>query len=172
MRRYGCWVLAAVLAILSLSGCVRIRPEATDAERATPAVRPPPAKEEPAEGSAEGYPDEPRPARSAQREGEPPPVTWGALPVPVYPGARLDRRSDHVTPGEKPTAYRNFHYSTRASSGRVLAFYQKRLGTDIQVKKLGRQITVFKDLEKGNVVISIFPSAGRTKIDIQESQKL
>jgi hypothetical protein len=180
MRKW--WVLAVVA--VTVSGCIRIRPEVNPSEESpppsapAPAAAPTPAPDAPAEkqgepGSAAGYPDEapaPQPKAAAPQEAGAA-VTWGPMPAPVYPGAVGSAPTQRVEGGDKPTAYRTFHYSTSAPVARVLAFYRERL-TDIQVLRVGPRVTIIKDLEKGNLVISLYQVSGRTEIDIQESQRL
>lgn len=172
-RGFWSFVIAAII-VSSIPGCMRIRPEVPEGGPGSPVATPPPAREEPRPGSAEDYPGESRgrqPAKPEEEEEELE-VTWGALPVPVYPGAELIEKSDRIDRGEKPIAYRSFTYTARTSVSRVRAFYRKRLGADIQDYQTGRQVTIIKDLEKGNVLINLVPRSGRTEITIQESQKL
>jgi hypothetical protein len=152
MRWLG-WVLVAALVALGVSGCITVR--------------------EP-EPRYKGYPNEPEPAPAApkQETKEAPPVTWGPLPAPVYPKATATGQSERITPGDKPIAYRNFNYTTPDSASRVEAFYRERMGQDIEVRNIGRQVAIFKNLEKGNVTVSIYQASGRTEITIQESQQL
>jgi len=173
------WGFAVAAAVLTASGCMRIRPEATEVQRDTrvrQAPPPSPARQEVTPGSAEGYPDEaPAPAQPSTptKSGDEPEVVWGPLPAPIYPNARRVDQSQRIQSGEKPVAYRNYRYTTSASVDRVLAYYTKALGEDeVEVKRVGRQVSIFKNLEKGNLMVTLFRTGGRTRIDIQESQQL
>jgi hypothetical protein len=165
------WGLIVAVAVLSLAGCIRIRPETPEGGH----VDPTPA---PAVGSANSAPEYPgapseKPAAEKPKEGDAPQVTWGPLPVPVYPNSQATGQTQRVTGDEKPVAYRNFYYTTTDSLAQVQAFYRDRLGADIDVRNLGQDVAIFKNLDKGQVLISLRPVAGGgTSICIQESQQL
>ena len=84
-------------------------------------------------------------------------------------------RADEGRPDELGVAARGFDATLaalRRSQAELEAFYRERMGQDIEVRNIGRQVAIFKNLEKGNVTVSIYQASGRTEITIQESQQL